>query len=56
MKVEMEIIRTCALAFILIDWIYMNVKYKEWNPRFTLYLIATTLFITAAMYWRGTWT
>lgn len=48
-----EIIYLICYAFILIDWIYMKVKYGEWSTRFTLCIVATALFVTAAMHWKG---
>ena len=48
-----EIIYLICYAFILTDWIYMKVKYGEWSTRFTLCVVATALFVTAAMHWKG---
>ena len=52
-KMKIEIIYLICYAFILTDWIYMKVKYGEWSTRFTLCVVATALFVTAAMHWKG---
>lgn len=49
---KLGIVHIICYAFILIDWIYMKVKYGEWSSRFTLCLVATALFVTAAIHWR----
>ena len=49
---KLGIAHIICYAFILIDWIYMKVKYGEWSPRFTLCLVATALFVTAAVHWK----
>jgi len=50
-ELDMKIISAICDLLLLIDYIYMKVKYKEWGLVSTLCLVAFALFVTVAINW-----
>ena len=47
----MKIASVICNLLLIVDYLYMKVKYKEWGLVFTLCLVAFAIFVTVAINW-----
>lgn len=47
MKYELDAFGTITILYVMLDWIYMKIKYKEWSKGMALVGFAVALLITA---------
>lgn len=46
MKLELSTFETITLLYIMLDWVYMKIEYKEWSKGMALAGFAIALLIT----------